>query len=128
ATTARRPRKSSASRFARCATAWSGSASRTSSTPRAESVPSVIDIGPDGRAQGLRYAASATCDERRAGAAIELLVVHAISLPPGEFGGPGIEKLFLNRLDPREHPYYAGLADLRVSAHFLVRRDGECVQ
>ena len=60
--------------------------------------------------------------------AIDLIVVHAISLPPGEFGGTGIQDLFLNRLDPTLHPYYAGIAGLRVSAHFLVRRDGELVQ
>lgn len=59
---------------------------------------------------------------------IELIVVHAISLPPGAFGGPGIEQLFLNRLDSSGHPYYAGIADLRVSAHFVIRRDGDCVQ
>jgi AmpD protein len=55
-------------------------------------------------------------------------VIHSISLPPGEFGGAAIEALFLNRLDPAAHPYYAGIADLRVSAHFLVRRDGALVQ
>jgi AmpD protein len=60
--------------------------------------------------------------------AIELIVVHAISLPPGEFGGPAIEQLFTNTLDVSAHPYYAGLAGLRVSAHFLVRRDGALVQ
>ena len=59
---------------------------------------------------------------------IELLVIHAISLPPGAFGGPGIEQLFLNRLDPSAHPYYGGIAALRVSAHFVIRRDGECIQ
>jgi AmpD protein len=59
---------------------------------------------------------------------IELLVVHSISLPPGEFGGPGIEQLFLNRIDPAAHPYYGGIADLKVSSHFVVRRDGETIQ
>jgi AmpD protein len=57
-----------------------------------------------------------------------LIVVHAISLPPGEFGGPGIEELFLNRLDHAAHPYYAGITGMRVSAHFLVRRNGACTQ
>ena len=60
--------------------------------------------------------------------AIDLIVVHAISLPPGEFGGPGIAELFLNGLDPAAHPYYAGLAGARVSAHFVIRRDGVCTQ
>ena len=57
-----------------------------------------------------------------------LLIVHSISLPPGEFGGDAIERLFTNRLDPGAHPSFAELQSLRVSAHFLVRRDGELVQ
>jgi AmpD protein len=71
---------------------------------------------------------SPNCDERPAGAAVELVVVHAISLPPGEFGGPGIVELFTNRLDPQAHPYYREISDLRVSAHFLIRRDGGLIQ
>jgi len=59
---------------------------------------------------------------------IELLVVHNISLPPGEFGGDAIAELFTNRLDADAHPYFAGIADLRVSAHLLIRRDGGIVQ
>ncbi len=55
-------------------------------------------------------------------------MIHAISLPPGQFGGPGIEQLFTNRLDPAAHPYYREVAGLRVSSHFLVRRDGSLVQ
>jgi len=54
--------------------------------------------------------------------------VHAISLPPGHFGGDAVERLFSNRLDPAAHPFFATLAGLRVSAHFLLRRDGELVQ
>jgi AmpD protein len=76
----------------------------------------------------VRYVASPNCDERPCGAKVELLVIHAISLPPGQFGGPGIEALFLNRLDASSHPYYAQIADLRVSAHFVVRRDGALLQ
>jgi AmpD protein len=76
----------------------------------------------------VRFIASPNVDERPEGAAIELLVIHAISLPPGEFGGSGIEALFLNRLDPGAHPYYAAIAQLRVSAHFLIRRDGALLQ
>lgn len=71
---------------------------------------------------------SPNCDLRPAGSAIELIVVHAISLPPGSFGGPGIVELFTNRLDPGAHPYYASIAAIAVSAHFLVRRDGELIQ
>jgi AmpD protein len=58
----------------------------------------------------------------------ELIVVHGISLPPGEFGGPWIDALFTNSLPVDMHPYFAGIAGLRVSAHLLVRRDGAVVQ
>ena len=71
---------------------------------------------------------SPNCDARPANAKITLAVVHGISVPPGEFGGSGIDELFTNRLDPKAHPAYAAIADLRVSAHFLVRRDGALVQ
>ena len=74
------------------------------------------------------FIASPNCDERPPGAEITLAVVHAISLPPGEFGGNGVERFFTNRLDPTEHPYYATIQALRVSAHFYVRRDGHVVQ
>lgn len=67
-------------------------------------------------------------DARPPGAAVELIVIHAISLPPDEFGGPGIVELFTNRLDPAAHPYYRAICDLRVSAHFLIRRDGQLIQ
>ena len=60
--------------------------------------------------------------------AISLVVVHGISLPPGEFGGDSIVRLFTNRLDQSSHPYFATISHLRVSAHFLIRRDGELVQ
>ncbi len=59
---------------------------------------------------------------------MELLVVHAISLPPGQFGGPWIDDLFLGRLDAGQHPFFAEIAGLEVSAHFLIRRDGTLVQ
>jgi AmpD protein len=55
-------------------------------------------------------------------------VIHGISLPPGEFGGNGIIDLFTNRLDPAAHPYFDALASTRVSAHFVVRRDGALLQ
>ena len=87
-----------------------------------------MHIGPDGLAAGVPFIASPNYDERPPGTRIELLVIHAISLPPGRFGGPGIEELFLNRLDPQTHPYYRTIAGLRVSAHFLIRRDGGLVQ
>jgi N-acetyl-anhydromuramoyl-L-alanine amidase len=71
---------------------------------------------------------SPNCDARPSDAAISLLVIHNISLPPGEFGGPGVEQLFTNRLDPAAHPYYATIHSLRVSSHFFIRRDGELIQ
>ena len=67
-------------------------------------------------------------DARPEGEAVGLIVIHAISLPPGRFGGDGIEALFTNRLDPVAHPFYREISGLRVSAHFLIRRDGELVQ
>ena len=81
-----------------------------------------------GRLLGARQVESPNCDDRPLGQAPELLVVHGISLPPGEFGGPWIDALFTNTLPPDEHPYFATIAGLRVSAHVLVRRDGSAVQ
>jgi len=65
---------------------------------------------------------------RPPGVHVELLLVHSISLPPGTYGGDAIERLFTNRLDWDAHPYYGQIRGLRVSAHFLVRRDGTLVQ
>ena len=81
-----------------------------------------------GRLLGARQVESPNCDDRPPGQAPELLVVHGISLPPGEFGGPWIDALFTSTLPPDEHPYFATIAGLRVSAHVLVRRDGSAVQ
>ena len=75
-----------------------------------------------------RRCPSPNCDARPPGSGIELLVVHGISLPPGQFGGPHIDELFTNTLDAGAHPFFADIAGLRVSAHLLVRRDGELVQ
>ena len=75
-----------------------------------------------------RQCPSPNCDERPPGAQPELLVVHGISLPPGEFGGPEIEQLFTNELDWDAHPYFQEIRGMEVSAHLLVRRDGEVVQ
>jgi AmpD protein len=85
-------------------------------------------ISPEGLAEGVRYIASPNCDERPAGAEITLLVLHSISLPPGEYGSDGIERLFTNRLDPQAHPYFREIISLQVSAHFVLRRDGELLQ
>jgi N-acetyl-anhydromuramoyl-L-alanine amidase len=81
-----------------------------------------------GLCEGARFQPSPHCDARPEGEEISLLVIHNISLPPGEHGGPWIGDLFLGCLDAEAHPYFAGIASLRVSSHFLIRRDGELVQ
>ena len=77
---------------------------------------------------GARALPSPNFDARPPGTDINLVVLHSISLPPGEYGGDAIERLFTNRLDCDAHPYYDRLRGLRVSAHFLVRRDGARLQ
>ena len=67
-------------------------------------------------------------DARPPAAEISLLVIHNISLPPGEYGGPWIDDLFLNKLDPNAHPYFRDIHELRVSSHLLIRRDGQLIQ
>ncbi len=84
--------------------------------------------GADGGVASAGFIASPNCDERPLGEAVTLLVIHSISLPPGEYGGDAIERLFTNRLDPEAHPSFAALRGLRVSAHFLVRRGGQLQQ
>jgi len=81
-----------------------------------------------GLLNAARQVLSPNSDDRPAGVAIDLIVIHGISLPPGAFGGPWIDALFANTLDPAAHPYFAAVAGLRVSAHLLIRRDGEVVQ
>lgn len=71
---------------------------------------------------------SPNCDDRPAGETISLAVIHAISLPPAQFGSDDILHLFTNTLDPDAHPYFANICTLRVSAHFLIRRNGELIQ
>lgn len=75
-----------------------------------------------------RFVASPNCDARPPRSAVTLLVLHAISLPRGRFGGDAVERLFTNRLDPAAHASFRDLAALRVSAHFLLRRDGTLMQ
>jgi len=75
-----------------------------------------------------RQVPSPNCDDRPAGEVPTLIVVHGISLPPGEFGGPWIDRLFTNTLPPYQHPYFTEIAARQVSAHLLIRRDGEIVQ
>lgn len=71
---------------------------------------------------------SPNADARPPGLPIELLVIHNISLPPGTFGGGAIARLFCNALDPQAHPFFAQLAGVRVSSHFLIERDGAVTQ
>jgi AmpD protein len=75
-----------------------------------------------------RRVPSPNCDARPDGTRIELVVIHNISLPPGDFSGDAVERLFSNTLDCDAHPYFDALRGLRVSAHFFIRRDGELVQ
>jgi AmpD protein len=87
-----------------------------------------LHVDRGGIVRAAAQIASPNCDARPAGARISLIVLHGISLPPGEFGGPWIVELFTNRLPPAAHPYFAQIADQRVSAHFLIRRDGSLAQ
>jgi len=81
-----------------------------------------------GQLRPLPFSASPNCDARPKGCPVDLLVIHAISLPPGDYGGPWIDALFQNRLPADEHPYFAAVHALRVSAHLLVDRTGRAVQ
>jgi AmpD protein len=87
-----------------------------------------MKLGPDGWLEGARRVPSPNRDERPEVSEITLLLVHAISLPPGEYGGDAIERLFTNTLDPDAHPYFREVFSLEVSSHFLVRRDGALLQ
>lgn len=71
---------------------------------------------------------SPNCSARPPGTIISLVILHSISLPPGRYGGDAIERLFTNRLDWDAHPYFQSIRDLRVSAHFVIRRDGKLLQ
>lgn len=109
----------------------------TTPTTNTQAIMPVFQIGADGwcaavagmdGAAQVSHLRSPNCDARPGGSAIDLLVIHNISLPPGQFGGPFIADLFGNRLDYDADPYFEQLRALRVSAHFLIRRDGNVVQ
>lgn len=87
-----------------------------------------FEIAADGWSSRVTRMASPNCDARPAGTDISLLVIHNISLPPGQFGGGYIADLFANQLNCDAHPYFEQLRPLRVSAHFLIRRDGAVMQ
>ena len=80
------------------------------------------------RVVGVRFVPSPNYDERPANTPLTLIVIHNISLPPNEFGGPYIEQLFTNQLDPNEHSYFKKIAENKVSTHILIRRDGSMLQ
>lgn len=88
----------------------------------------IASLRETGRLTGAVWCPSPNFGPRPEGADISLLVVHNISLPPGQFGGPEIQDFFCNRLDPAAHPYFEAIADVQVSAHALIRRDGEVIQ
>jgi N-acetyl-anhydromuramoyl-L-alanine amidase len=93
--------------------------------------PPTADISIDpatGLVAGVRQVLSPHFDERPAGTLPVLLIVHGISLPPGEFGGPWIDRLFTGNLPADAHPYFKEIEGLRASAHALIRRDGQIVQ
>lgn len=96
--------------------------------PADEAALPALSLDTAGWVAEARRCPSPNRDARADGVAAELLVVHNISLPPYHYGGRGVEQLFTNTLDAAEHPYYATIHHLRVSAHFFIRRNGELVQ
>lgn len=107
---------------------------RMHSTPSPEGLSKyllAVAAGVDAKSgllRGVRQVPSPNFDARPDGILPELIVVHGISLPPNQFGGPWIDRLFTNTLPPDEHPYFATISQLKVSSHALIRRDGEVVQ
>ena len=85
-------------------------------------------IDQNGWLTGVYRCPSPNCDARSDEQGISLLVIHAISLPPLQFGGPYVRQLFCNRLNPAEHEYFESIHELRVSAHLFVRRNGRVIQ
>lgn len=88
-----------------------------------------MQINDQGWLEGVQHSPSPNCDARPAGMPIDLLVIHNISLPPGEFAGQDVEAFFTNTLDWHKHPYYqTEIRGMTVSAHLFIRRDGAIVQ
>lgn len=87
-----------------------------------------MDVDAEGLVRDATQVPSLNRDERQTGENVTLLVIHSISLPPGDFGGPGVGHLFTNALDCGQHPYFSSLQGLKVSAHFFIRRDGSLLQ
>jgi AmpD protein len=88
----------------------------------------ILNLKESGLLENAVFHASANQDKRPPDTVIDLLVIHSISLPPGEFGGPWIDDLFMNTLDSDAHPFFKSIKDLKVSSHLLIRRDGSLVQ
>lgn len=82
----------------------------------------------DGWLKGVRRVVSPNCNQRPADTEISLLVIHNISLPPGQYGGDHIERFFTNRLDHSLDPFYKEIEGVKVSSHLLIKRTGEVVQ
>lgn len=88
----------------------------------------MVDVAEDGWVADARRCPSAHYNARPSGQPISLLVIHSISLPPGQFGGGYVQQFFCGQLDTRIHPYFSDIAGLRVSAHFLIERTGDVTQ
>ena len=86
-----------------------------------------VDLA-SGLLRDVAQLASPNRDARPPGVEVDLIVVHGISLPPGEFGGPWIDRLFTNDLPTDAHPYFAQVADMRVSSHLVIKRNGAITQ
>lgn len=86
--------------------------------------PPMPALWRDGWYRYARALASPNIGPRPAGAVIDLIVIHSISLPPGEFGNDNVQRLFTNQLDWEAHPYFQGIRGLQVSAHFFITRTG----
>ena len=95
---------------------------------RAPASDPLSPIGPDGWHAQAERLDSPNYGPRPPGACIDLILLHSISLPPGQYGGPEIEALFTNTLDWEAHPYFQQIRGAEVSAHFVIRRDGALIQ
>jgi N-acetyl-anhydromuramoyl-L-alanine amidase len=102
--------------------------SRRFKKPMAADVSRITIDTTTGLVAGARQVLSSHFDARPSGTTLDLIVIHCISLPPYEFGGRWVDRLFTGNLPRDEHPYFAGIANLRVSAHLLIPRDGTLVQ
>lgn len=87
-----------------------------------------LKLNAEGFIESIAQIASPNFDARPENCAVDLIVLHNISLPPNIYAGPGVVQLFTNQLNPNEHPYYAEIHTRRVSSHFFIRRDGELIQ